>query len=123
MQRGTCLHASVAGCISCALVNRSIEIIESLRMKNYENENEDNDLEAEVHEATGAGPGTSPRLNPVGRLLRLPEVLKIIPVSRSTWYEGVRRGHYPKPVRLSVRTSAWPEASIHRLANKLAHGY
>jgi prophage regulatory protein len=61
-----------------------------------------------------------PEQAPVGRLLRLPDVLNIIPVSRSTWYEGVRLGHYPKPVRLSARTSAWSEASIRQLAERLA---
>jgi len=30
--------------------------------------------------------------------LRLPQTLKIIPVSRSTWYLGVKRGAYPSPV-------------------------
>jgi len=40
-------------------------------------------------------------------LLRLPEVLKIIPVSRSTWYLGVKNRDYPAPVRIGRRAVAW----------------
>jgi prophage regulatory protein len=42
-----------------------------------------------------------------GQLLRLPEVLTILPISRTTFYEGIRLGIYPKPVRLGKRTVAW----------------
>lgn len=49
------------------------------------------------------------------RLLRLPEVLRRYPVSRSTWYDGVRRGKYPKPVRMSDRTVGWREKAIQAL--------
>lgn len=40
------------------------------------------------------------------RLLRLPEVLRIIPVARSTWWGWVAAGIAPAPVRLG-RTTAW----------------
>lgn len=39
--------------------------------------------------------------------IRLPVVLSIIPVSKSTFYEGIKKGIYPAPVKLSERTSAW----------------
>lgn len=39
-------------------------------------------------------------------LLRLPEVLKIIPVSKSNWWAGVKTGRYPKPVRTVVLNAA-----------------
>jgi predicted DNA-binding transcriptional regulator AlpA len=51
-----------------------------------------------------------------GRLLKLPEVLRIIPVSRSTWYDGVKSGRYPKGARISKRRVAWCEADILALA-------
>lgn len=47
-----------------------------------------------------------------GRLLRLPEVLKILPISRTTFYEGIALGIYPAPVRLGKRTVAWWEGEI-----------
>lgn len=62
----------------------------------------------------------SAKVKPLGRLLRLPEVLSIVPVSRSTWYEGIRQGVYPSPVRISQRTVAWPEEQIRDLVCQLA---
>lgn len=46
------------------------------------------------------------------RLLRLPEVLQVIPVSRSGFYEGMKLGIYPKPKRIGKRTVAWRENEI-----------
>lgn len=48
-------------------------------------------------------------------LLRLPEVLKIIPVSKSTWWAGVSSGKYPKPVKISNRCVAWLATDIQNL--------
>ncbi len=39
--------------------------------------------------------------------LRLPQVLEIIPVSRSTCYRGIKSGIYPKPVKIGVRACGW----------------
>lgn len=50
--------------------------------------------------------------------LRLPEVLKIFPVSKSTWWAGVKSGIYPKPVKLSANITAWRVKDIHELANQ-----
>lgn len=47
--------------------------------------------------------------------LRLPQVLAVFPVSRSTWWAGVRDGRYPKPVQLGTRCTAWPVESIRAL--------
>ncbi len=52
--------------------------------------------------------------------LRLPDVLRIIPVSKSTWWAGIRRGEYPAPVKLSARTSAWRLSDIDALCRRLA---
>ena len=52
------------------------------------------------------------------RFLRLPEVLERIPVSKSTWWAGIRQGRFPKPVKLSMRTSAWRETDIDALCNQ-----
>lgn len=47
--------------------------------------------------------------------LRLPEVLKLFPVSKSTWWNGVARGVFPKPVKLTERTTAWRVEDIRKL--------
>jgi prophage regulatory protein len=52
------------------------------------------------------------------RFLRLPEVLQRIPVSKSTWWAGIRQGRFPKPVKLSARTSAWRETDIDAICNQ-----
>ncbi len=48
-------------------------------------------------------------------LMRLPEVLKIFPVRKSTWYSGIRAGKYPAPVKLGERASAWRAEDIRAL--------
>lgn len=45
-------------------------------------------------------------------LLRLPQVLALIPVSRSAWWAGVASGLYPKPVKLSPRVTVWKASEI-----------
>lgn len=39
----------------------------------------------------------------------------IIPVSKSTWWAGVRTGRYPKPVKLGERITAWRVDQIRAL--------
>jgi len=52
--------------------------------------------------------------------VRLPQVLSVIPVSRSTWWAGVKSGRYPQPVKLSPRVTMWRAEDIHRLIRELA---
>ncbi len=51
--------------------------------------------------------------------LRLTSVLKMIPISRTSWYEGIISGMYPKPIKLSARASAWRVEDIRELIQKL----
>lgn len=51
-------------------------------------------------------------------LLRLPQVLALIPVSRSAWWAGCKSGRYPKPVKLGPRTTAWRVSDIAALLEK-----
>jgi predicted DNA-binding transcriptional regulator AlpA len=52
-------------------------------------------------------------------LLRLPQVLSLVPVSRSTWWAGCKSGRFPKPVKLGPRTTAWRAADIAALLESL----
>lgn len=54
--------------------------------------------------------------------LRLPEVLKLFPVSKSTWWQGVRDGKFPTPVKLTERTTAWRNEDIRALLEKVGGG-
>ena len=38
-----------------------------------------------------------------------------IPVSKSTWWLGVKTGRFPQPVKLGPRTTAWRVEDIRRL--------
>ena len=52
---------------------------------------------------------------PTTGLVRLPQILAVYPVSRSTWWAGVKSGRYPKSVKLGPRTTAWRAESIYKL--------
>jgi prophage regulatory protein len=59
--------------------------------------------------------------------LRLPQILgdqksnppiqAIIPLSKSTWWKGVKDGRFPKPVKLSMRCTAWRASDIQALVD------
>jgi predicted DNA-binding transcriptional regulator AlpA len=51
--------------------------------------------------------------------LRLNQVLDLIPVSKSTWWAGVKSGRYPQSVKLGARSTAWKAESIRELIQKL----
>jgi prophage regulatory protein len=50
--------------------------------------------------------------------VRLPTILKIFPVGKSTFWQGVKDGRFPKPIKLGVRTTAWKVEDIRNLIEK-----
>ena len=48
-----------------------------------------------------------------------PPTLPIIPVSRTTWHNGVKSGKYPKPIKLGERSVAWRVEDIRALLQEL----
>lgn len=46
------------------------------------------------------------------RLLKDKECCQIVNISRASWWNGVRKGIYPKPVRLSTRTTRWKQSEV-----------
>ncbi len=48
-------------------------------------------------------------------LMRIKQVLKFIPVSRSNWWQGVKDGRFPKPLKLSERVTVWKASDIRAL--------
>lgn len=46
------------------------------------------------------------------RLLRIDEVSRITSQSRSTIYQMISKGTFPRPVRLGSRSIRWPESQI-----------
>ncbi|MFN9726662.1 helix-turn-helix transcriptional regulator [Acidovorax sp.] len=49
---------------------------------------------------------------PRDRLVRLPEVEEMTGCKKSTIYELMRAGKFPKSVRLNARMVAWPETAV-----------
>lgn len=46
------------------------------------------------------------------RIVRLPEVKALTGLSRSTVYERIREGQFPKPVGLGGRNVGWVEGEV-----------
>lgn len=44
----------------------------------------------------------------------------VVPVSRTQWYDGIKRGKYPPPVKLGPRLSVWRVSDIRRLIDSLS---
>ncbi len=63
---------------------------------------------------------------PQNGLLRLKQIigdkqagiLPLIPVSRFTWYQGMKSGRFPQSVRLGPRAVAWRAADIRKLVEE-----
>lgn len=51
-------------------------------------------------------------------LIRLSDVLKLIPVGKSTWWAGCKSGRFPAAVKLGPGVTAWRYADIRALATK-----
>jgi predicted DNA-binding transcriptional regulator AlpA len=58
----------------------------------------------------------------VGNAKSVPPIPAIIPVGKSVWWDGVRSGRFPKPVKLGPNTTAWRVEDILALINQLAAG-
>lgn len=41
-----------------------------------------------------------------------------IPVSKSTWWQGIKDGRFPKPLKLSKRVTVWRVEDIRALIEK-----
>lgn len=84
---------------------------------------------ATLPRATAAGPHILPATGYL-RLAQIvgkpatdtaPAIPAIIPVSKSTWWAGVRSGRYPQPTRaLGNRITAWNVEDIRRLIEAVA---
>ena len=49
-----------------------------------------------------------------------PPIAPIIPVSKSTWWNGIKSGRFPKPVKLGPRITAWRVEDIRALIERTA---
>ena len=49
---------------------------------------------------------------PATGFLRLPQILKLIPVSKSSIWAWIAKGDFPKPCKLGPRTTAWKTSDV-----------
>ena len=49
-----------------------------------------------------------------------PPIPPIIPVKKSCWWDGVKSGRFPKPVKLGARVTAWRASDIRKLIEESA---
>ncbi len=50
--------------------------------------------------------------------LDIPKILGVIPISKSSWWAGVKSGKYPKPIKHGGRTF-WKAQDIHALIESI----
>ena len=60
--------------------------------------------------------------HPRDGFLRLHDIIGpggLIPVSKSTWYQGIKDSIFPRGVKLTKRTTGWPAQEIFDLVDRL----
>lgn len=55
----------------------------------------------------------------IGNKKAKPPIPALIPVCATTWWNGVKSGKYPAPVKLSARTTAWKVEDIIALMDSI----
>lgn len=68
---------------------------------------------------TSIPPAGEGRELPETGFVRLPTVLRHIPVCKTVWWEGVKSGRYPKPVKIAPNVTAWAAEDIRDLIKAL----
>ena len=58
---------------------------------------------------------------PKGALLRLPQVLTLIPIGRSTWWSWIKEKKAPAGLKLGPRITAWRVEDICALIDRLGN--
>lgn len=59
--------------------------------------------------------------NIIGNPKSNPPITPLIPVSKSSWWAGVKSGIYPQSVKIGPRTTAWKVEDIRKLIDKLSN--
>jgi predicted DNA-binding transcriptional regulator AlpA len=49
-----------------------------------------------------------------------PPIIPIIPISKSSWWAGIKSGLYPAPVKIGANTTVWREDDIRKLLENLS---
>jgi prophage regulatory protein len=49
-----------------------------------------------------------------------PPIQPILPISKSSWWDGVKSGRFPKAIKIGANTTVWREDEIRSLVDELA---
>ena len=52
--------------------------------------------------------------------LRLPEILKLIPISKSMLSELIKKGEFPKQIKLGTKTAVWKTEDVYSYINRMS---
>jgi len=63
---------------------------------------------------TSVAPSSAPF--PKEGLVRVSQIVRFLPISKCTWWNGVRAGRYPKPIKLGPNTTVWRAEDVRALA-------
>jgi predicted DNA-binding transcriptional regulator AlpA len=69
---------------------------------------------------TLVGGSTMLKTLPDSGFVRLPSILAVIPVSKSTWWAWVKEGRVKRPLKLGARVSVWEAQYIRDLCAEIA---
>ena len=58
----------------------------------------------------------------IGDPRAVPPIEPLIPVSKSTWWQGVKEGRFPEPIKLSERITVWRASEIHSWISQAGMG-
>jgi predicted DNA-binding transcriptional regulator AlpA len=52
--------------------------------------------------------------------VRLPQVLHVLGIGKTSFWDGVKSGRFPAPVKLGPRTTAWKVEDIRALITRIS---
>ena len=52
--------------------------------------------------------------------VRLPQVLHVLGIGKTTFWEGIKTGRFPAPIKLGPRTAVWKVEDIRSLIISIA---
>ena len=61
-------------------------------------------------------------VNSTPKLLKAREVWEMLGISKATLYRLIRKGRFPRPVKLGAGTSRWPSQEIENYIAALPRG-
>ena len=65
-------------------------------------------------------PGLAASPLPSEGFVRLRQILHVLPIGKASWWEGVKSGRYPAPVKLGPRTTVWRVEDIRALLQRMS---